>query len=360
MTADRLPIRADLAGIPLYSPSVLDGLSLDLRDNINLWGTAPAALASLRAATDGLLRDYPTVSAGKLTAALAESLGVTAANVVAGCGSDDVIDACFRAVGSAATGDGARARIAHADPSFSMVPVFARLNGLEPVAVPLQSDGSMDVGALIATGAPIIYACSPNNPTGTVTSRAELLRLFDAAPGLVLLDEAYGEFTDAHDLRQEAARRENVLVTRTFSKAWGMAGLRIGYGIGGATLVASVTKARGPYKVNALAERAASAAMVADGDWMRRVAGEMREVRDRAADALRGRRGVRVWPSEGNFLFLELTDSRATDAAERFRRAGIGVRAFAGLQGIGESLRIGLAPWPEMERVLAVAAELWP
>lgn len=347
-----MPLRPDLAAIPLYAPSVLADVTLDLRDNVNLWGAPPAALAAVRASTAETLRDYPRVSANALTAALASSLGVAPEQVVAGCGSDDIIDACMRAI--AAPG----ATLAHADPSFSMVPTFARLSGIAPIGVPLRADGAMDVDALLATQANLIYVCSPNNPTGSVTPRGELLRLFDAAPGIVLLDEAYGEFSDAHDLRAEAARRENVLVTRTFSKAWGLAGLRIGYGIGGASLVAAVTKARGPYKVNAAAERAAAAAVTQDADWMRRVAQETRVQRDRLADALRGRRGVTVWPSEGNFVFAALA-APAAAVAERFRVRGIGVRAFSGLRGIGEALRIGAAPAAETDRVIAALDEVF-
>ena len=348
-----MPLREDLAHIPLYAPSVLADVTLDLRDNVNLWGTPPAALRAVQGSDLLTVREYPAVSASALTSVIAAQLGVLAENIVAGCGSDDVIDACLRAVG------GIDGRVAHADPSFSMVPTFSRLNKLRPVAVPLRRDGAMDVDGLLATGASFIYACSPNNPTGTVTPRAELLRLFDKAPGVVLLDEAYAEFTDAHDLRLEAAQRENVLVTRTFSKAWGLAGLRIGYGVGGSSLVAAVTKARGPYKVNAVAERAAVAALTEDADWVLEKAREARVLRTRLANALRGRVGVRVWPSEGNFIFLEVADS-ASAIAERFRARGIGVRAFSGLTGIGEALRIGLAPWPELERVLAVANEVWP
>lgn len=347
-----MPLRPDLAAIPLYAPSVLADVTLDLRDNVNLWGAPPAALAAVRASTAETLRDYPRVSANALTAALASSLGVAPEQVVAGCGSDDIIDACMRAI--AAPG----ATLAHADPSFSMVPTFARLSGIAPIGVPLRADGAMDVDALLATQANLIYVCSPNNPTGSVTPRGELLRLFDAAPGIVLLDEAYGEFSDAHDLRAEAARRENVLVTRTFSKAWGLAGLRIGYGIGGASLVAGVTKARGPYKVNAAAERAAAAAVTQDADWMRRVAQETRVQRDRLADALRGRRGVTVWPSEGNFVFAALA-APAASVAERFRVRGVGVRAFSGLRGIGEALRIGAAPAAETDRVIAALDEVF-
>lgn len=350
---NRLSLRDDLARIPTYAPAALEGITLDLRDNVNLWGMPPSALAALRTVDAETAREYPAVSAGALTAALADALEVTPSNIVAGCGSDDVIDACLRAVGAVGS------RVAHGDPSFSMVPTFARLNRLEPVGVPLKGDGAMDVDGLLATGAPLIYVCSPNNPTGTVTPRAELLRLFDRAPGVVLLDEAYGDFTDAHDLRAEAARRENVLVTRTFSKGWGMAGLRLGYGVGGPALVAAVTKARGPYKVNALAERAALAALRNDAAWVANVARETIESRDRLMRVLSGRRGVRVWNSEGNFVFLEVARP-AAELAEAFRQRGIGVRAFSGLPGIGEALRIGMAPWPALQRVADVALELWP
>ncbi|HRQ76986.1 MAG TPA: histidinol-phosphate transaminase [Gemmatimonadaceae bacterium] len=347
-----MPMRADLAGIPLYAPSVLADVTLDLRDNVNLWGAPPAALAAVRDAGVDALRDYPRVSADALTSALAARLDIPQRSIVAGCGSDDVIDACLRAFATPG------ATLAHADPSFSMVPTFARLNGLAPIGVPLRAGGAMDVDAMLATRAALIYVCSPNNPTGTVTPRDELLRLFDAAPGVVLLDEAYGEFTDAHDLRAEAARRENVLVTRTFSKAWGLAGLRVGYGVGGAALVAAVTKARGPYKVNALAERAAAAAVMVDDAWMRNVATETRAQRDRLAAALRARAGLRVWASEGNFVFAALDES-ATAVAERFRLLGIGVRAFSGLRGIGEALRIGAAPPAETDRVIAALDEVF-
>jgi histidinol-phosphate aminotransferase len=346
-------LRDDLARIPLYAPSTLADVTLDLRDNVNLWGTPPAALAAVQGSDLTTLREYPGVSAGTLTTLLAAQLGLSPHNIVGGCGSDDVIDACLRAVG------GSAARVAHADPSFSMVPTFSRLNKLQPIGVPLRPDGAMDVDGLLATGADLIYACSPNNPTGTVTPRSELLRLFDRAPGVVLLDEAYAEYTDAHDLRAEAARRENVLVTRTFSKAWGLAGLRIGYGVGGAALVAAVTKARGPYKVNAVAERAAVAALTHDSAWVLEKAAEARALRTRLADTLRGRSGLTVWASEGNFVFLQVQES-ATALAERFQARGIGVRAFTGLTGIGDALRIGLAPWPDLERVLQVADEVWP
>ena len=347
-----MSLRADLAQIPLYAPSTLDDVTLDLRDNVNLWGAPPSALASVQSASAELLRDYPRVSASTLTSLLAAQLGVAPQQIVAGCGSDDVLDACIRALAT----DGAT--LAHADPSFSMVPTFARLNRVTPIAVPLRAEGAMDIDGLLATRASIIYVCSPNNPTGTVTSRDELLRLFDQAPGIVVLDEAYAEFTDAHDLRRAAAERRNVLVTRTFSKAWGLAGLRVGYGVGGADLVAAVTKARGPYKVNAAGETAAAAALAQDEAWMRDVARRVRIERDRLASALRGRAGVTVWASEGNFVFASV-QRPAVELAAEFRARGIGVRAFTGLAGIGDALRIGAAPTAETDRVIAALDEVF-
>jgi histidinol-phosphate aminotransferase len=352
MTERTMPTLRDLSRVPLYAPAPLEGVTLDLRDNTNLWGTPPSALAAVQRATLESLRNYPDVSVGTLAETLAGQLGVGRCNVVVGCGSDDIIDASLSAV--VAPGS----RVAHADPSFSMVPNFSRLRGLVPVGIPLLASGAMNVDALLATGAPLIYVCSPNNPTGTVTPRAELLRLFDHAPGTVLLDEAYGEFTDAHDLRAEAAKRENVLVTRTFSKAWGLAGLRVGYGVGGEALVAAVTKARGPYKVTGVGEAAAVHALRHDTAWLETTVQDARRMRDRLHLALQGRDAVRVWASEGNFVFLQLADSAAA-AAEQFRRRGIGVRAFSNLTGVGEGLRIGLAPWEHLRRVVDAAEEIF-
>jgi histidinol-phosphate aminotransferase len=345
--------RSGLDRIPAYAPTPITGLDLDLRDNVNLWGAPPRASEALRAAAPELLTTYPSVSATTLTTALAERLGVHADEVVAGCGSDDLIDACFRAVASPGE------RVAHPDPSFSMVPRFARLNGLEPVAVPLRADGAADIDAMLATGARIIYLCSPNNPTGTVTPESEIRRCIREAPGIVVLDEAYAEFADTRDWRADAPAMERVLVLRTFSKAWGLAGLRVGYGVGSRALVDAVVRSRGPYKVNALAELAASTAVREDWDWMRRVSAEGAASRAKLDALVRGRGGVRAWASEGNFVFWQV-EGDATAFAARFAARGVGVRAFSGLTGIGESLRIGVAPWARLERLASIVEELWP
>ncbi len=346
-------LRAGLEAVTAYAPPLVAGLSLDLRDNVNLWGAPPAASAVLRGASPDMLTMYPDAGAATLTGALATRLGLHRDEVVAGCGSDDLIDACFRAV--AAPGD----RVAHPDPGFSMVPRFARLNGLAPVAVPLRADGAADIDAMLATDARIIYLCSPNNPTGTLTPVSEIRRCIAASRGIVVVDEAYAEFAATDDWRAAAPGLGRVLVLRTFSKAWGLAGLRVGYGVGSRELVDAVVRSRGPYKVNALAERVATAALFEDDAWMRRTADAARAARARLDALVRGRRGVHAWRSEGNFVFWQVAGDAEAFAA-RFAAHGIGVRAFRGLTGIGDALRIGVAPWERLAPLAAVVEELWP
>lgn len=332
----------------VYSTGPLPGVDLDLRDNVNLWGGPPHALAALRDAREGSLYAYPSAGGAELAGALASTLGVRREEIVAGCGSDGVIDAFLRAVTT--PGD----TIAFAAPTFSMIPIFARLNGLVPVSVPLRADGAADIDALLATRARVIYLCSPNNPTGTVTPSAEILRLVSRAPGVVLVDEAYAEFANARDWRRDAPAMERVLITRTFSKAWGLAGLRVGYGVGGRELVSSVARAQGPYAVNALAERCAITALRDDEGWMRHTCAEARASRDRLATALSEFAGVNVWDSRGNFVFLEA--GAIAHALERtFRANGIGVRVFEPSDGIDAALRIGVAPWRQLDRVVDAA-----
>jgi histidinol-phosphate aminotransferase len=329
------------------------GISLDLRDNLNLWGAPPAAMRALRSSRASRISAYPSAGARPLTALLAERSGVQVDEVSVGCGSDDIIDASFRAL---CAPDSA---IAWCDPTFSMVPVFARTNARRSIPVPSLRSGAADVDALLATGAELIYLCSPNNPTGIVTPVSELRRLIASAPGVVLLDEAYAEFAGETGLRSEAPAMGNVVVTRTLSKAWGLAGLRVGYAVGARSLIAALSGALGPYKVNALAESAAIAALTHDAAWQARTTAAAISVRDRLARMLAGRRGGRAWPSRGNFLFLELETS-AREVAGRFLAEGIAVREFTGLPGIGEAIRFGVAPWSRLRRVAEVAGRVWP
>ena len=345
-TTRELQFRASLRAVPLYSPGV-ESCAIDLSDNTNLWGAPPAALRALREAPGESVTRYPALYSHDLKALVAAYAGVAADEIVTGCGSDDVLDSAIRAL--AEPGDA----IAHPAPSFSMIPTFARMSGLVPVGVPLLPDYDVDAEGMLATGARIIYLCSPNNPTGTVASRESVMRVVERAPGVVILDEAYGEFADEAFLSR-APGWERVLVTRTMSKAFGMAGLRFGYGAGGAALVREVEKARGPYKVTSLAERAAAAALTDDLPWVRRHVALARETRERLGAELRAL-GLDVLPSRANFVMVRTPHAAAI--AGRLRDAGVAVRLFVGLPVVGDALRIGVGPWEMIRPAVETIAE---
>ena len=353
--------RSEVRSLPLYSPDVAE-CAVDLSDNTNLWGCAPAAWRALHEALPSAVSRYPSLYSLPLRSAILRYVGYDAApdiGVVTGCGSDDVIDATMRAFG------GAGRRIAFAAPTFSMIPIFARLNGIEPMSVPLTESYDVDPERLVACDAAITYLCTPNNPTGTALSRAAVEYVAANARGIVLLDEAYAEFAPETFI-DLVARHERLLVTRTFSKAFGLAGLRVGYGVGSADLTGLVARARGPYKVNALAERAVLASLESGNDaldWVRAHSALAVEYRERLSNALRSQ-GLIPLPSAANFVFVPT--SRAGEIARVLRKRGVLVRAFADLprdlpplaRSKGAALRIGVGPWETMQRLLDALEEV--
>ncbi len=338
--------RASYAAIALYGGEHIP-CAIDLSDNTNAFGTPPSARRAMRSAPRDAATRYPSAYADALRRELAHYAGVTPAEIVTGCGSDDILDAALRAF--AEPGD----RVAHMDPTFSMVPEFARMNGLEPVAVPLGPDFDADSDALLATRARVIYLCSPNNPTGTRVSAQAIERVVAAAPGLVILDRAYAEYCALAPLAGIASDR--LLVVRTLSKAFGLAGLRIGYGIGAPSMIEAIAKARGPYKVNAIAERAAIAALTHDRAWVEAGVRAVRRNRHRFVSELRSL-GFAPLPSRANFVLLPVPDAAHT--AAQLRAHGIAVRPFHALTGIGDALRITIGRRRDLDRVRDALAEL--
>ena len=341
--------RPEVRALPLYAPDQTP-CTVDLSDNTNLWGAPPAAARVWRELAAASVARYPSLYGAPLQDAIRRYVGLTDSGVVVGCGSDDVLDSAMRAFG--VPGDS----IAFSAPTFSMIPTFARINGLEPVAIPLAPDYDVDAQRLVATGAKILYLCSPNNPTATAASRAAIEYVVANAPGIVILDEAYAEFA-ARTHADLVARSERLLVTRTFSKAFGLAGLRVGYAVGSRELIGLVERARGPYKVNVLAEHAASAALLDGPDalgWVRAHAREAQAVRERLVAALRAL-GLEPLPSDANFVFVPT--ARAAAIGARLRAAGVLVRVHGNLPtdlpalaaAGGQGLRIGVGPWAMMQ-----------
>ncbi|HYR55010.1 MAG TPA: histidinol-phosphate transaminase [Myxococcaceae bacterium] len=339
--------RASYREIALYAPDRAP-CAIDLSDNTNLFGIPPAARRELVEVATATVTRYPPLYAQELKRALARYAKVRESEITTGCGSDDVLDSAIRAF--AEPGE----KIAFPDPTFAMIPIFARMNGLVPVPVPHREDWDIDAEAMLATRARLFYVCSPNNPTAMTASRGQLERLISQANGVVIIDEAYSEYASDRwiDL---APRHSRLLVVRTLSKAFGLAGLRIGYAAGPETLVSEVEKSRGPYKVNALAERAALAALREDGAWVAQGVATVLENRAKLVTKLKGL-GFSPLPSAANFVLFPVVDAART--TKDLRQRGVAVRPFTGLPRINDALRVSIGPWEMMEALLTALKEL--
>lgn len=339
---DRLP-RETYATLKPYVP-LMTPVEVELSENTNQWGAPPAAVEALKACDATALFNYPSQPISPLLAQLAEYIGTNdPSTIVLGCGSDDILDCSMRAF--AEPGD----VMAYSDPTFSMSAYFGRTNGLTPMGVPVLPDWNVDVDGLLATKARIIYLCAPNNPTGTPIPEASVRRLLDESEGIVIVDEAYAEFASS-SWAKRAPQEERLVVFRTMSKAFGLGGLRIGYAVGRPELLLEIDKASGPFKVNAIAERVASATLKNGLPW----------VQARVKDAQAARAALRVsltslglkpLPSESNYVMVAVPNALAV--AAHMRENGIAVRAFSNLAVIGDALRITVGPEHMMERCVA-------
>jgi histidinol-phosphate aminotransferase len=249
--------------------------------------------------------------------------------------------------------------IVYAWRSFEAYPNLVTVTGAARIEVPLTADGRHDLDAMAAAVTDrtrAVIVCSPNNPTGPVVTQAEFDAFLDAVPGdvLVMLDEAYAEFVTAPDavdgLRDLGVVRPNVVALRTFSKAYGLAGLRIGYAIGHRRVLDAARATAIPLSVTAQAETAALASLDAEDDLQDRVR-QIAHRRDRIAAGLRDA-GWQVPDAQGNFVWLA-TGGDTAEAAETFEAAGLIVRAFP-----GDGLRISIGEEESVETVLRIAASV--
>jgi histidinol dehydrogenase len=337
-----LRTRPTLAPIERYLPT-RPPCQLDLTDNTNLFGVPPSVQQLLASPPPAAVTRYPAPYADTLRGALASFTGTALENIVTGCGSDDVLDATFRAFGE--PGD----VVAYCPPTFSIVSAFARANTLIPTAVPL------DVDALARSAGRVIYLCSPNNPTGAVLPEGFVEALLSKTNAVVVLDEAYVEYASRESMAKRAPSLERLVVVRTLSKAFGLAGLRIGYAVGSPALIAQIEKTRGPYKVGGLSEAAAVAVLTKDREWVQRGIDIVKSSRAAFLEALSAN-GFRTLPTEANFVLVPLERS-ATDVATRMRERGVSVRAFSALKGLGEAVRISIGTDAMMKTCLDALME---
>jgi histidinol-phosphate aminotransferase len=293
---------------------------------------------------------YPDFASTALVEALAGRFGVPAEHLAVGTGSVAVAQQVLLA--AAGEGD----EVVFPWRSFEAYPILVQLSGATAVRVPLTGDGGHDLDAMasaVTDRTRVVFVCNPNNPTGPPVRRAALERFLDAVPAdvLVVLDEAYREFVrdpDVPDGIELYRDRPNVVVLRTFSKAYGLAGLRVGFAVAHEPVAAALRKTAVPFGVSDLAQAAAIASLNAEPELLERVDLLVAE-RERVLAALHGL-GIAVPESQANFVWLGLGE-RTEAFAAACERAGVVVRAFP-----GEGVRVTVAEPEASDRFLAVAA----
>lgn len=327
-------IRPDLASIPAYTPGASNPGAVKLASNETTLPPLPSAAKAIVEAAE-LSHRYPDNQSAELRAALAEFLGVEVANVAIGCGS---VALCQELV--QITCASPQDEVLFAWRSFEAYPIITQVGNATAVQVPLTDAYLHDLDAMAAAVTErtrLIFVCNPNNPTGTAAGRAELERFLDAVPAgvLVVLDEAYYEYMrltpqDRPDGVEIGRGRPNVVVLRTFSKAYGLAGLRVGYAVGAPEVITALLKVHIPFSVNRVAQAAAMASLEARHELLERTDGVLAERERMRAGLLAA--GYEVPPSETNFVWLPLGE-RSVEFGEAAARAGVLVRPY-GTDGV--------------------------
>ncbi len=340
--------RDDLNALPTYVPGRTVAGAIKLASNEVPYGPLPGVMKAITDAARNAHR-YPDMAVVALRERLADRLGVDVERVATGCGSVALAEHLAKA--TCRDGD----EILYSWRSFEAYPIIAATTGASSVRVPNNDEHGHDLIAMAAAVSDrtrLVFVCNPNNPTGTSLRRAELDAFLAAVPPdvVVVLDEAYREFVTDPAVPDGLATygdRPNVVVLRTLSKAWGLAGLRVGYLVAQPPVAAAVRKVITPFSTSAVAQAAALAALKAKAEMARRAARVVAE-RERVEVALR-----KVLPevpeTQANFVWLPLRD-HSTAFAQACEESGVIVRAFA-----GEGVRVTIGTPEENDTFLAAA-----
>jgi histidinol-phosphate aminotransferase len=318
---------------------------IKLNTNENPYPPSPRVLEAIRAAADPGVRLYPDPEATALRARAAAVYGVPVESILAGNGSDELIALLLRA-----TIDPGE-RVAFPVPTYSLYETMVALQGGRLVTVPWPDDWTVPP-ALADARARVTFLCNPNSPSGTLVPVDEVAGLAERVAGVLAVDEAYVDFARENALRL-VGRHDNVLVLRTLSKSFSLAGLRVGLALGHPELLAGLRKVKDSYNLNRLSQAAAEAAL-ADLPAMEANVARVRATRVRLAGAL-AELGFRVPPSEANFVLARRPGHDLAAVARALAERGILVRHFASLP---DALRITVGTDAEIDALLGALAIL--
>lgn len=318
-----------------------------LNTNENPYPPSPAVCKALEGLDGDDLRLYPSPLGDRLREKAADFYGVEPSQVIVGNGSDEILAMILRAcVQSGET-------VAWPVPTYSLYETLAQVAGARVISAPIAGTGSVQdsvlPGALFDSGARVVFVCRPNSPKGEVVDLAELARLCRCVDGLVVSDEAYIEFSDRESAVAILPDFPNLLVSRTLSKSFSLAGARVGFGLASSALVEELLKVKDSYNCSRLAQVAGCAAFD-DHEWMRRNVERIKCTREETIARLRDR-GWQVDDSQANFFWLHCGRRGGANVFRRLRDAGVLVRYFH-TEALAEGVRISVGSNEEMARFL--------
>jgi histidinol-phosphate aminotransferase len=345
MTRDPMSalLRANIRAMDGYTPGEQprDGAFIKLNTNENPYPPSPRVLEAIRAAlTDDRLRKYPDPMGTAFRQAAGRVLGVEPDGILIGNGSDDLLTIITRAC----VGEGGL--VVAPTPSYLLYRILAQIQGARFQQVPYQGPWQLPAPWPFPQ-AHLTLVASPNSPSGTVSSAPELERLAGELSGLLVIDEAYVDFADAHALH--LAQRRNVLVTRSLSKSYGLAGIRFGFAVGTPALVRELVKVKDSYNCDVLSLAAAAAALE-DQEYLRATRTRILAARARLSQAL-VELGFEVCPSQANFVWCRRQDRAVQPLYEELKRRMILVR-YMSYDEYGDGLRITVGTDAEIDRLL--------
>lgn len=314
-----------------------------LNTNENPYPPSERVMQAITALSAETLRRYPNPTADAFRDAAAKLHGVTREHIIAGNGSDDLLTIatrCFVPPGGT---------LAFPDPTYSLYPVLARLQDAKALPLPWERDWNLPIDALAGSGAHAIYLANPNAPSGTFVSPLKVAELARNFPGLLLVDEAYADFADDNCVAL-VQQFPNLVITRTLSKAYSLAGLRFGYAIAQPTVIAQMMKVKDSYNCDALSIIAATAA-IEDQAYARSTWENIKSERTRVSAELT-QLGWTVLPSHANFILAAVPSGRGKDMYQGLKQQGILVRHFD-LPGLQDKVRITIGQSHENNALLA-------
>jgi len=343
--------RNNIIAMPGYQPGEQPPLGskvIKLNSNENPYPPSPSVFKALHQLDSELLRRYPDPTAARFRQSVSQVLGVPADWLLVGNGSDDLLNILVRACVAS------NQKLVYPTPTYVLYRTLAQIQGVEPIEVPYDQHFNLPLEPLIEANGAITFVASPNSPSGTVTPIELLDKLASHLPGILAIDEAYVDFADNNALGL-TQKYDNVIVLRTLSKGYSLAGLRLGFAVANPDLIAELNKVKDSYSVDAIACVLGAAAIEDQRHKITNVE-RIKVSRIQLTHDLE-KLGFRVWPSQANFLLVQSWQNNAEHLYQALKHQGILVRYFK-QPGLEDKLRISVGTDEQNTRLCQLLAQL--